>query len=232
MLFRSDAFDFWGDDPSSSSDNDPSSDWVYWGNPDDMSPGQAGYDTWIAPGVGNEPAGGWTEVMARTRIMNWNRYRGGGVILDGAGPLEPEAAEQVLPEVGTIIRWITNKPNLPVDEFTFSTASLVGKTIEYNPSNIKVWPNPYFAYNPEETSSADRQIHFTHLPAGGKCIIRIFDLTGTLVRKIEHNNGTQYEVWDVCDYHTNPVASGMYIVHIETDQGDKILKLAIVQPKS
>ncbi len=128
--------------------------------------------------------------------------------------------------------WIkTNKANTSADEFIFSTASLVGKTIEYNLSKIKVWPNPYFGYNPEEKNVDDRQIYFTHLPEEGKCIIRIFDLTGTLVRKLEHNNGTQYEIWDVRDYHTNPVSSGMYIVHIETEQGEKILKLAVIQPQ-
>ena len=95
-----------------------------------------------------------------------------------------------------------------------------------------LWPDsPYFGYNPEEKSSDDRQIHFTHLPDEDKCIIRIFDLTGILVRKIEHNNGTQYEIGNVRDYNTKPVASGMYIVHIETDKGDKILKLAVVQPQ-
>ena len=68
------AWDFWGDDANSGADNDPSSDWVYWGNPDDMSPGTAGYDAWIGPGAGAVPAGGWTEVIARTRVMNWNGY--------------------------------------------------------------------------------------------------------------------------------------------------------------
>ncbi|MCH8170611.1 MAG: T9SS type A sorting domain-containing protein [Bacteroidetes bacterium] len=67
-----DAFDFWGDDANSSANNDPSSDWVYWGNPDNTSPGTVGYDQWVSTGVGNSPLGGWMEVMARTRLMNWN----------------------------------------------------------------------------------------------------------------------------------------------------------------
>ena len=92
-----DAFDLWGDDASSSAGNDPSSDWVYWGNPDDMSPGSAGYDAWIAPGIGNEPAGGWTEVLARTRIMNWNRYLGGGDIFGDGSALDSVAAPRPIP---------------------------------------------------------------------------------------------------------------------------------------
>ncbi len=128
--------------------------------------------------------------------------------------------------------WITtNKANSLVDIYRVSTADITGKITKYKPSEIKAWPNPYFGYNPEETGTNDRQIHFTHLPEEGKCILRIFDLAGTLIRKIEHTNGTQFEIWDVRDYHTNPVTSGMYIVHIETEQGEKILKIAVVQPQ-
>ena len=71
----SDTYDFSGDDPSSSADNDPSSDWVYWRNPTDMTPGQAGYEACAAEadfGYGAGAAG--IEVMARTRLMNWNGY--------------------------------------------------------------------------------------------------------------------------------------------------------------
>jgi len=226
-----DAFDLWGDDASSSSDNDPSSDWVYWGNPDDMSPGSAGYDAWIAPGIGNEPAGGWTEVFARTRIMNWNRYLGGGDIFDAGGALDSAAAELAMPEVGTIIRWITNKPNTVADRFAFSTTSLDGVTLTYNPNTINVWPNPYFAYNPEERNPLQRIVTFTHLPETGSASIRIFNLAGQLVKKIAHSDGTQYEVWDLTNNFNIPVASGMYIAHIETGSGDQILKIAVVQPE-
>ncbi len=227
-----DAFDLWGDDESSSAGNDPSSDWVYWGNPDDMSPGSSGYDAWIAPGIGNEPAGGWTEVFARTRIMNWNRYLGGGDIFDAGGALDSAAAEMAMPEVGTIIRWITNKPNTIADKFTFSTTSLDGVTQTYNPATINVWPNPYFAYNPEERNPLQRIVTFTHLPeTGSVATIRIFNLAGQLVKKIAHSDGTQYEVWDLTNSFNIPVASGMYIAHIETGSGDQILKIAVVQPE-
>jgi hypothetical protein len=128
----------------------------------------------------------------------------------------------------TIWVW-PNRVNSTLDTFTFSSVAALTK--EYDSDNIKAWPNPYFGYNPEEKSATDRQIHFTHLPETGKCIIRIFDLVGEFVRKIEHNNSTQFEIWDVRDFHSNPVASGMYIVHIETEQGEKILKLAVIQPQ-
>jgi len=226
-----DAFDLWGDDASSSAENDPSSDWVYWGNPDDMSPGSAGYDAWIAPGIGAEPAGGWTEVFARTRIMNWNRYLGGGDMFGDGAALDSAAAEMAMPEVGTVIRWITNKPNTMADKFAFSTTSLDGVTLTYDPNTINVWPNPYFAYNPEERNPLQRIVTFTHLPETGSATIRIFNLAGQLVKKITHSDGTQYEVWNLTNSFSIPVASGMYIAHIETGLGDQILKIAVVQPE-
>ncbi|MEE9572582.1 MAG: T9SS type A sorting domain-containing protein, partial [Candidatus Neomarinimicrobiota bacterium] len=233
---------YWGitpnDHETSGGSNDPYTDRIYVMAPTNDTPGTQGLDdffnsvlsdgsnvaNWTSVPGENDPGGPmdtWN-VFSRIVFMNWN----GGDVADhpNYNALEPET--------GTIFRIVTTKPNNSKDEYTFSTTSIVGKTIEYDPDKIKVWPNPYFAFNPEEKSSNDRQIHFTHLPEEGKCILRIFDLAGTLVRKLEHNNGTQFEIWDVRDYHTNPVASGMYIVHIETEQGEKILKLAVIQPTS
>ncbi|MFH1851724.1 MAG: T9SS type A sorting domain-containing protein [Candidatus Neomarinimicrobiota bacterium] len=66
------AYIFGGDDLNSPAEDDPVSDWVYWGNPDDTSPGSNGYDTFFSPGIGQFPNGGWTEVMARLTLMNWD----------------------------------------------------------------------------------------------------------------------------------------------------------------
>ncbi len=228
------------DHETSGGDNDPYTDRIYVMAPTNDMPGTQGHDDffanvlpdgsnvaeWTSAPADNDPGGPmdtWN-VFSRLVFMNWN----GGDAYDPTFPANINALE---PETGTVFRIVTTKPNTSDDEFTFSTATLVGKTIEYSPSKIKAWPNPYFGYNPEEKSAGDRQIHFTHLPEMGKCIIRIFDLTGTLVRKLEHTNSTQYDVWDVRDYNTKPVASGMYLVHIETDKGDKTLKLAVVQPQ-
>ena len=74
-------------------------------------------------------------------------------------------------------------------------------------------------------------MHITNLPVEGECIIRIFDIAGQPVKTLYHTNGTQYEVWDLKNNFGIPVASGMYIAHIKTDKGEKILKLGIVQPE-
>ena len=94
-----------------------------------------------------------------------------------------------------------------------------------------MWPNPYFATNPEERSPLERRVTFTHLPENGTATIRVFNLAGQLVRKMVHNDGTQYEVWDLNNNFNVPVASGMYIAHVTTAAGDHVLKIGVVQPE-
>ncbi len=232
----------WGltpfDHETSGGENDPYTDRIYVMSPTNATPGTQGHDDFFAnvlpdgsnvalwtsvPGD-NDPGGPmdtWN-VLSNLVFMNWN---GGDV------NAVPQVFNALEPETGTIFRIVTTKPNSSRDEFSFSTVTLAGSTHKYSPKAIKAWPNPYFGYNPEEQSAADRQIHFTNLPTSGKCLLRIFDLTGTLVKKIAHTNGTQFEIWDVRDYNTNPVTSGMYLVHVETEYKDKILKIAVVQPQ-
>ncbi len=261
-----DAWDFWGDDPSSGSDNDPSTDWVYWGNPNDQSPGQAGYDTFFAPGVGGVADDGvdWTEVIARTRLMNWNGYvsHTGSIALTDLSDADPanwNAADTVLfkaanffidpdnslgvvevvgdqavgtvldnPEVGTIFRWITNKPNSSGDLYSFTTDGYGAGSLTYNPDNVKVWPNPYFGYNPEERTPLSNKITFINLPE--TATINIYSLAGQLVRTLDHSGG-QERTWDAQNNFNVLVASGVYLAVVSSDEGeDKVLKLAVVMP--
>jgi hypothetical protein len=95
---------------------------------------------------------------------------------------------------------------------------------------INVVPNPYFGRNAGESNQFNRFVTFTHLPQVAK--IRIITITGELVRTIEHNDDTSLEQWDLRNSSSLPVASGVYIVHIEIpDAGSRILKLAIIQPE-
>lgn len=207
-----------------------------------MTPGESGYQAWVAASIaagggapdadGNYKDGGdyysadyGPEVMGRNCFVVWNLDD----CSDGTLDMDP-ALGQV--EQGTVFRINTTKPNTVEDVFTFSTESLLTASATYSPDGIKVWPNPYFGYNPEERTSLERRVTFTHLPeADGTATIRIFNLAGQLVKKLEHNDGTQYEVWDLTNNFNIPVSSGMYIAHIVTDQGDMVLKIAVVQPE-
>jgi hypothetical protein len=94
---------------------------------------------------------------------------------------------------------------------------------------INVFPNPYYGINASETSREVKFVTFSHLPRTAK--LRIFNLAGVLVRVLDKpDDNSQFMTWDLNNGHNLPVASGIYIVHIDMgDLGTKILKLAIIQ---
>lgn len=96
---------------------------------------------------------------------------------------------------------------------------------------INVFPNPYYGVNPQELNKYQRFVTFTHLPR--KATIRIFNLAGQLVRTMDKDNADQFHRWDLMNQDNLPVASGLYIVHVDMpDLGKvKIIKAAIIQEK-
>ena len=104
-------------------------------------------------------------------------------------------------------------------------------TLQSEIALINVFPNPYFGQNVEEINSFNRFVTFTHLPVSG-VTIRIFTIAGHLVTKIKHDNGTSMEQWNLNNRDSIPIASGMYIAHIDLGGGrSKILKLAVFIPE-
>ena len=75
----------------------------------------------------------------------------------------------------------------------------------------------------------DNYVTFTHLPT--KATIRIFNLAGIEVRKLEKDNSSQFMQWDLKNGSNLPVGSGLNIAHIDLpDLGkEKVLKFVIVQ---
>ena len=216
-----------GDHAASGGDNDPFTDWIYWRIPEehvDYSPGTTGYDNYIAaldfsqtpPFEGTYGYDG-AEVIARSVLFNWN---------GGSAP----PYNQDLPEQGTIFRLLTTKPNTVSDVFTFTTPipeeslELAQKSVE----KVGVFPNPYYAFNPLETNKRLTFITFNNLPP--KATLRIFNLAGQLVRTIEKENSSQFQNWDLTNSSLLPVASGLYIVHIDMPdiETQKVLKVVII----
>lgn len=99
---------------------------------------------------------------------------------------------------------------------------------------INVYPNPYLAHNILETQLHQEHVTFINLPR--QCTIRIFSISGQLIRVLEHENKNAPETetetihnWDLRNENNLPVASGFYIAHIDVPNvGEKILKMAIV----
>jgi hypothetical protein len=127
--------------------------------------------------------------------------------------------------IASHINWPGNSFAFTAPKNTVGDAALAKADI----SRINVFPNPYYGVNPQETDKYNRFVTFSHLPQ--RAIIRIFNLAGVMVRKIDRLSSSQFEQWDLKNQEGLPVGSGLYIVHIDMpDLGTtKILKVAIVQ---
>ena len=139
------------------------------------------------------------------------------------------------PQDGQVFTIIPNYSNTGNDKFTFSIPKkqVSNATAKEDVKNINVFPNPYYGYQNRETSRENHYVTFSHLPQNA--IIRIFDLSGVLVRTINHNsadlNNGQFERWNLQNDSNYPVASGVYVVYIDMPGvgTTKILKLAVIQ---
>ncbi len=140
--------------------------------------------------------------------------------------------EDYLVTDGFILK-IKNNLNHPLTEndiyrFTPPTMIINSKLNESDINKINVFPNPYYGDGRNEFSKNDKHVTFSHLPQ--RAVIRIFNLAGQLVRKLEKDSPEQFLRWNLLTEEYFQVASGLYVVHIELpDFGKiKILKLAII----
>jgi hypothetical protein len=118
---------------------------------------------------------------------------------------------------GDMIRFIWAAPATPNDLFTFDTSAPVTGDMTLAASQleaIRVVPNPYYARSTYESDQFNRIVRFMNLPAS--CTIRIFTLSGQLVRTLEKNDpSTSVLNWDLETFNDLPVASGMYLYQVE-----------------
>jgi len=164
---------------------------------------------------------------------------GNGLIPDPGEPLLPvlwaifanRRQETRFPQDGDSFLLIANHVNTSADQFTFTVPGTDESTelAEEAVKLVNVYPNPYYGVNEAETSQYNHFVTFSHLPQ--KATIRIYDLSGTQVRTLEKDDPDQYLEWDLTNHNELPVASGLYIAHIEMPDlnKNKILKFAIVQ---
>ncbi len=112
--------------------------------------------------------------------------------------------------------------------FAFSTNAIAvdtGNSTEAKNalSLINIVPNPYYAYSSYENGRLDNRVRITNLPP--VCTISIFTLNGTLVKVINKNSASTFTDWNLENQFSIPIASGMYLVHIEVPNvGEVTLK--------
>jgi hypothetical protein len=142
------------------------------------------------------------------------------------------------PEESDTLNVFLKKPFLSQDVYQFQMkgASIAKELAQQEMKDIRVVPNPYVAavsWEPQNTYNSGRgprEIHFINLPQ--KCTIRIYNVSGTLVDKLEHestvDNGT--EIWDVMSRENLDIAYGLYLYHVEAPGvGEKTGTFAIIK---
>lgn len=87
---------------------------------------------------------------------------------------------------------------------------------------INVVPNPYYAYSPYETNQIDNRIKIVNLPPNS--LITIYATNGTLIRQYKQPEGQTYVDWDLKNFAGIPIAGGVYLIHVKTDHGEKVVK--------
>lgn len=233
----------WADHEVSSAANDPWTEPVYVMAPVDKTPGSQGYekalaalganpdletsgcaDWYYAPGDATNPDCDLYSLFARTVFVNWN---GGDV---AAGSYNQDA-----PETGTVFRIITTKPNLPGDTFTLDTAPYapsrgVQELAVASLKDIGIVPNPYKGASAYEVSRIVDVARFTNLPE--RCTIRVFTTHGTLVRTLTKNSPETFMSWDLQTEEGLPIASGMYLIHVEVPGvGETTFKFGVIKKR-
>lgn len=153
----------------------------------------------------------------------------------------PHATWFICPDAGNSSYWRTGdvihikipnpiQPGKDTYTWTMPTAQIKSDSLaKSDVGKILVFPNPYYAFNPNEISRTTRFVTFNRLPQ--RATIRIFNLAGQLVRTLHKDDPTQFMNWDLANESNFPVASGMYLIHVDMpDLGtSKVLKLAVIQ---
>jgi hypothetical protein len=87
---------------------------------------------------------------------------------------------------------------------------------------INVVPNPYNAYANYEVNQLDNRVKIVNLPQ--KCSVTIYATNGNIIRQYNKDEAKTSIDWDMKNFAGIPIAGGVYIIHVKSDQGEKIIK--------
>ena len=88
---------------------------------------------------------------------------------------------------------------------------------------VNVVPNPYNGISSYETSQLDNRVKIINLPR--ECTISIYSINGSLINQVSKDAETTEFEWDLKNMYGIPVASGLYIIHVDAPGiGEKVIK--------
>jgi hypothetical protein len=181
--------------------------------------------------------------LTDTTADGWQRYYEYEYVLDNIQPSTPYYFAVTTFDYGSLKVDLGSLETSPLVNAVEAFALPASERVEEEPMRVIVYPNPYridggyarAGYeNRDRTRSAERAraIHFANLPH--QCIIRIYTLSGDLVKQIDHSYALgdpkgQHEEWDVVSRNTQSVVSGIYLWHVQSAMGEQLGKLVIIK---
>jgi hypothetical protein len=110
----------------------------------------------------------------------------------------------------------------------YSVTNQLAAASDANLKSVHTVPDPYYVTSGFETTNEQKIIKFVNLPADA--IIRIYSLSGVLVRVLEHHSVSfgGDETWDVRNRNGQFVSSGVYFYHIEAGGARRVARMTII----
>ncbi|MDA0986412.1 MAG: hypothetical protein O3A55_02225 [Bacteroidetes bacterium] len=129
----------------------------------------------------------------------------------------------------------TTKPFVATEEYKFTTSKVAydASKIKNELKNIFVVPNPYVISSQFEQPAnkpdlrGDRALQFRNLPK--KCLIRIYTITGELIRTLEKNDETDYLSWDLLTSESARTSYGVYVYQVEAEGATTIGRFGVIK---
>lgn len=87
---------------------------------------------------------------------------------------------------------------------------------------INIVPNPYYAYSPYEVNQLDNRVKINNLPQ--RCTVTIYSTNGNIIRQYNKDESKTSIDWDLKNFAGIPISGGVYIIHVKSDQGEKVIK--------
>jgi hypothetical protein len=92
---------------------------------------------------------------------------------------------------------------------------------------INVVPNPYYAFSEYERDRRDTRVKIVNLPE--RCKVRIYDVSGKLVRAFDKDSPLTSIDWDLKNGQIIPISGGVYLIHVEVPGiGERVVKFFCV----
>ncbi|MFA5113060.1 MAG: Ig-like domain-containing protein [Candidatus Margulisiibacteriota bacterium] len=119
---------------------------------------------------------------------------------------------------GSAVNTVDNYVSAPVRSFSVYTIMAVPAL---NVAGAYAFPNPF------QPSAGHATVTFTNLAS--QCTIKIYTLTGDLVKTINESSGTGQNAWDVKNESGELLASGTYFYFIKSSGDTKSGKLVVIR---